>query len=225
MTRMFIALYLLAQTLAAQAQNAPARLGELAAAADLVGVAQVIDTDYQYTRSFPSGGTAFLRMLIPYKVTQPYDALVQVYEEGLHEHECYFPNPPVTEEGRRYLVFLRVNPDRPGQYLGLPGGCALEMLVTTDNEYALRYPPSGIELADELLPLVKPLHFSDAHAVPDNEQLAVDERNELLSGGWLKHLDDGRFAYTHGIPVAEVRDLLGADNLTLERHLLQPRED
>lgn len=205
----------------AGAQEAP-RLSELAATADLVAVAQVIDTDYQYTREFPSGGTAFLRILIPYKVTRPLGDLVEVYEEGLHPHECYFPNPSVAEEGRRYLVFLRINPERQQQYLGQSWGCALEVLVNSDNEYALRFPPHLAGFSAELQPWAQPMTFGDQYAVPSNEQIDVSERNRLLEGDWLRRRDDGRYEFTHGVPMPAVRGLLGADNLTLDRNLLRP---
>ncbi|MEM1411040.1 MAG: hypothetical protein AAGH19_01675, partial [Pseudomonadota bacterium] len=110
---------------AQEEETPPPSLQELAAEADLVALVQVLDTDYEYARDFPIGGTAFLRILIPYKLDRPLPDIIQVYEEGLHDTECYFPNPPVTEEGRRYLLFVRQNPDVEDQYLGLDAGCSL----------------------------------------------------------------------------------------------------
>jgi hypothetical protein len=222
---LFLSLMLcLATRVVAQEEPGPS-INDLATKADLVAVAQVLDTDYQYTRDFPSGGMAFLRVLVPYKVTRPYTDLVEVYEEGLHEHECYFPDPPAGVEGRRYLVFLAHNPAREDQYLGQATGCALEMLVTADNDYALLYPPRGMAISDDLEGLAVPMKFSDRHAVPDNEQLEVEERNRLLEGGWLVKLDDGRFAYTHGISLSVIRGILGEANLTTDRQLLRQRTD
>jgi hypothetical protein len=204
------------------AELPPPSLSELAAEADLVALVQVLDTDYEYARDFPTGGTAFLRVLIPYKLNRPLPDIVEVYDEGLHEGECYFPNPPLTEEGRRYLLFARDNPDVEGQYLGLGPGCALTALVTSDNRYALRYPAEGFELADDLEPLAEPIDFADAHAVVDYEEIDADERLDLLARGYLEEREERTYKLTHGIPLAAVRQLLGEENLTRDRALLRP---
>lgn len=206
----------------AQEPTRPLALSELAATADLVALVQVLDTDYQYTREFASGGTAFLKVLIPYRVMRPIGDIVEVYEEGLHEHECYFDNPSVIEEGRRHLVFLRVNPEVEGQYLGLAGGCALAVLVTDDNRYALRYPLDGIEVDDRITELATELSFADAHAVLDEEDIMVEERNVLLEAGNLRRLDDGRYKFTRGVDLSLARQLLGEENLTMDRALRRP---
>ena len=213
-----------AQDAGSEASEAPPppTLSELAAEADLVALVQVLDTDYEYARDFPVGGTAFLRVLIPYKLDQPLPDIIEVYEEGLHEGECYFPNPPVTEEGRRYLVFVRRNPDVAGQYLGLGPGCSLTALVTADNRYALRYPPEGLEVADDLETLAVPIDFADKHAVLDYEALDPSERNALLQQGLLEEREERRYKLTHGIALGDARALLGEDNLTRDRALLRP---
>lgn len=200
----------------------PVSLNELASEADLVALVQVLDTDYEYARDFPIGGTAFLRILIPYKLDRPLPDIVEVYDEGLREGECYFPNPPVTEEGRRYLLFVRRNPEVEGQYLGMEEGCALTALVTVENRYALRYPAEGIDITDDLSSLAEPMNFADAHAVLDYEFLDVGERIELLSEGLVEERDDRTYKLTHGIPIGAVRPLLGAENLTTDRSLLRP---
>ena len=182
----------------------PVALADLATAADLVALVQVLDTDYEYARDFPIGGTAFLRILIPYKLDRPLPDIVEVYDEGLREGECYFPNPPVTEEGRRYLLFVRRNPEVEGQYLGMEEGCALTALVTVENRYALRYPAEGIDISDDL------------------SSLAVGERIELVSEGLVEERDDRTYKLTHGVPIGAVRTLLGAENLTTDRSLLRP---
>lgn len=216
----------LASALGAHAQTAPTEedapapvtFRQLADAADLIALVQVADTDYQYTRGFPSGGTAFLRVLIPYKVSRPLPDLVEVYEEGLHANECYFPDPSVFEEGRRYLVFLRSSEEVERQYNGLEAGCALEALVTAGNRYALRYPLDSITLADDFRALAEPMTFSDAYAHPEDEEITPVLRNEWLAEGWLAEEAEG-YRYTHGIPLAEARKRLGDDNLTRDRSL------
>ncbi|KAA9132075.1 hypothetical protein F3N42_07860 [Marinihelvus fidelis] len=202
----------------------PASLAELASQSDLVAVVQVADTDYVYARGFPTGGTAFLRVLIRWRLTHPVGDLVRVYDEGLHEGECYFQNPDVGEEGRRHLLFVRDNPDVDNQFLGLPHGCSLEVLVTADNGYALRYPPSNFELTNDLAALARPLQFADPYAVVDDDELTIAERDALLEGGWLVQQDDGRYRFTHGIPLGDLRPLLGEENLTHDRTLLRPTE-
>lgn len=202
----------------------PRTLPQLAARADFVGVIQVADTDYEYTRGFPSGGSAFLRILVPYKVTRPQQGLLEVYEEGLHEYECYFPNPTVFEEGRRYLVFLRTSEDVPKQYNGLEQGCALEVLVTADNRYAVRYPLDGMLLAHDHTEEARPIRFADSYAVLDEEALAPDRRNALLEDGWLARSGE-RYRYTHGIPLSRVRALIGSENLMFDRALKAGSQD
>jgi hypothetical protein len=137
----------------AQASATPVNLAQLARDADFVGVAQVRDTDYLRRRDIPVSGSAYLRVLIPYKSAAKSAAgeeLIEVYEKGLHEHECYFPNPSVFEEGRRYLLFLRRDPQHAERYRGFEQGCAIDVLVDSDNRYAVRLPVTGIPLADSL---------------------------------------------------------------------------
>ena len=110
-------------------QTSPVSLSELAMKADLVAVAQVKDTDYVYARSFPNEGSAFFKILIAYKLNNPVEEIIEVYDKGLHPNECYFENPTVFEEGRRYLVFFRLDPEDPEIYRGLTEGCALELFV------------------------------------------------------------------------------------------------
>lgn len=197
---------------------APVLLSDLAARADLVALVRVLDTDYQYTREFPSGGTAFLQVLIPYKVKRPLEDILQVYEEGLHAGECYFENPSVLEEGRRYLVFLKFSKDVADQYNGLPEGCKLKVLVTRDNVYALRYPATGILLADDLRPHARPMDFADSYALVPDEDISPGEREQLLADGFLEKHEQS-FRYTHGVELSKVRELLGPEALTLDRAL------
>jgi hypothetical protein len=193
-------------------KSPPADLTALAAAADLVALAQVRDTDYRTQRDIPVSGSAFLKILIAYKADRG-DELVEVYETGLHEHECYFPNPTVYEEGRRYLLFLRQDPDDAERYRGLPAGCALEVLVTGDNRYALRYPATGIELGAALDDSAEPMAFADRYALIADEDLAPAERNALRAAGYIESAGDDRWRYTHGVDLAAVRRLIDPDAL------------
>jgi len=196
----------------------PVAFAELAARADLVAVVRVLDTDYEYTRGFPSGGTAFLQVLIAYKVGRPLEDIIKVYEEGLHAGECYFENPTVWEEGRRHLVFLKFSPDVDDQYNGLPGGCKLDVLVSRDNRYALRYPVSGLAVTDDLKPFARRMDFSDEYAHVKDENISPGERQALLDAGYLVK-NGQRFAFTHGIELSVIRKLMGPDAPTLDRSL------
>ena len=62
---------------AAQEEPSPASLSTLAEKADIVAVAQIKDTDYIYTRSFPSEGSAFLKTLITYKANKPAEKIIE----------------------------------------------------------------------------------------------------------------------------------------------------
>lgn len=209
---------LLAAASVAQAQDTkpqppPKPLAELAREADFVGLVQVADTDYQYVRKFPNGGTAYLNVLFTYKNPNPKEDLIQVYEEGLHPFECYFPDPGVGQEGQRYLVFLRFHPKLKDTYQGLPQGCALTVFVTDDNRYALRYPDDGMALTDSLQSLVSPMNFADQHAVVSDDDLEVPVRNEELANGMLVRQGDN-FKYTHGITLEKIRKYIGDDALS-----------
>jgi hypothetical protein len=193
-------------------QAHPASLSELAAKADLVAVAQVKDTDYVYTRSFPSEGSAFLKILIAYKTSKPGEEIVEVYDKGLHPHECYFENPTVLEEGRRYLVFFRHDPEDPKIYRGLAEGCALEILVDESNRYALRYPLDGFQLTDKLDELAVEYDFRDNYALVSEESLSPAKRDDLLARGFIIHYQD-KFKYTHGIDLTAARNLIAIEAL------------
>lgn len=181
-------------------------LTELAAQADAVVLAQVRDTDYVYRRGFPVRGSAFFDVLIRYKLDGPAD-LLEVHEEGLHDNECYFPNPTVFEEGRRYLLFLRRDPAQPDRYRGLSAGCAVEILVERSNRYAVRMPVTGIALSDALADRSEPMEFADPHARETDESLSPPDRDAWLAAGWLAPTSGG-YVYTRGVDLGIVRRLI-----------------
>lgn len=190
-------------------------LSELASQADLVAVAQVVDTDYIYTRSFPSEGTAILKVLISYKANRAGEEFIEVYEKGLHPNECYFESPEFFLEGRRYLVFFSIDPVDPELYRGLPQGCALEILVTEDSTYALKYPVEGILLEDQFDGLATEYGFRDPHALVDEESLSPANRDKLLARRLIVPYED-HFKYTHGVDLTSVRKLIGSDALEVK---------
>lgn len=206
----------------------PISFADLATKADVIVLAQVKDTDYLYRHEYPVSGSAYLKVLIPYKVDQSLD-IVEVFEEGLHAAECYFPNPTVLEEGRRYLLFLNRDPDRPERYRGLAQGCALDVLVASDNRYLLRYPVTGIELSDSLQEHAVETQFSDPYALESEDSLASDERSVLLETGLLTPFESAKsvsgvrnttpietagrqWIYTRGIDLLTVRNLMDLDH-------------
>jgi len=201
------------------AKSAAVSLAQLASEADVIALVQMRDGDYRYQREFPVSGSAHLKVLIPYKVDRPME-MVEVYETGLHPNECYFPNPDVFEEGRRYLVFLRRDPDDEQRYRGLPMGCALDVLVTADNAYALRMPVTGIKLSDDLEGDARPMNFADSYAHESEELLDSVQREAWLSEGWLKReiTEEGQeLIYTQGVSLDKVRNLMGPDAVSLDR--------
>ena len=184
--------------------------------ADIVAVAQVKDTDYVYARSFPNEGSAFLKILIAYKLNNPVEEIVEVYEKGLHANECYFENPTVFEEGRRYLVFFRLDPEDPEIYRGLEEGCALELFVTQNNQYALKYPVEGIKLTDNLDELVSKFDYHDNYAVVADESLTPEVRNDLLARDLIIPYQDN-YKYTHGVDLTRARSLITTEALKPRR--------
>jgi len=204
----------------AEALKPPISLANLAAAADVVALVQMRDGDYRYQRKFPISGSAHLKVLISYKADQPLD-MIEVYEIGLHPHECYFPNPDMLEEGRRYLVFLRRDPDDHNRYRGLPEGCALDVLVTADNAYALRIPATGIDLSDDLLKFARDLQFADPYASVAIENMETAQREAWLEAGWLRQEinDEGQLlTFTRGVNINDVRTLMGPAGFSEDRH-------
>ena len=90
---LFIALLISAPLPAQEAPTtAPVSLAELAGKADLIVLGQVKDTDYFYRHEYPVSGSAYIKPLISYKAGRAAD-IIEVYEKGLHEQECYFPTP------------------------------------------------------------------------------------------------------------------------------------
>lgn len=187
-------------------------LSELAARSDLVALAQVRDTDYRRQREIPVSGSTYLRVLIPYKGATR-DELVEVYERGLRDYECYFPNPTVFEEGRRFLLFVVRDSEDPERYRGHLQGCALEVLVDEGNHYALRYPADGILLSDDLAALARPTRFADGYSVIEDEELLPARRDSLLAAGAIVAAGDGQWRYTQAVPLDEARRLIAPEAL------------
>ena len=187
-------------------------LSQLSARSDLVALAQVRDPDYRRQREIPVSGSAYLRVLIPYKGATR-DELVEVYERGLRDYECYFPNPTVFEEGRRYLLFLVRDDEEPERFRGHPQGCALEVLVDVEYRYTLRHPADGVLLADDMASMARPTRFADGYSVIEDEELLPARRDSLLAARAIVAVGDGQWRYTQAVPLDEARRLIAPQAL------------
>lgn len=190
---------------------------ELAGESDLVAVVQVDRTDYERRRGAPVEGTAWLEVLLPYKVPRPIDR-IRVIEEGYGEDRCYFDDVPLWAEQPRYLVFLTAA--EKGNYEGHRSACKLHVLVTADNRYAVRWPQDDLHLDESDEGLVQELEFVGPDSAIDVTEMTSIRRDDLRQRYRLEDVGDGTYRYTHGIPLEDFRSLLGADTLTLDRQQL-----
>jgi hypothetical protein len=187
----------------------------LAAESDLVVLVQLERTDYQRRRGFPVSGTAWARVLLRYKVPEPID-LVRIDEEGFGPDRCYFPDVPLWQELPRYLLFLERGEGR--DYTGHRAGCMLEVLVTRDNRYAVRWPQDDLLLNEEDLALVETLEFIGPGATLDASDSTTMERAALIEDDAMEDLGDRTLRYTRGIPLEVFRErIMGSDALTRDR--------
>ena len=89
---------------------------------------------------------------------------------------------------------------------------ALEILVTANNRYALKYPLEGIDLADQLDNLATRYDFRDNYAVVPEESLSPTTRDDLLARGLIIPYQ-GKFKYTHGVDLTAARKLISTEAL------------
>ena len=57
----------------------PISLADLGAKAEVIVLAQVKDTDYFYRHEYPVSGSAYLKILIPYRLDKPLE-IIEVHE-------------------------------------------------------------------------------------------------------------------------------------------------
>jgi hypothetical protein len=188
---------------------------QLAAESDLVVLGQLDRLDYERRRGFPVGGTAWVDVLVRYKVPQPID-LVRIVEEGFGPDRCYFPDVPLWQELPRYLLFLKRGEGR--DYVGHRAGCMLEVLVTADNRYAVRWPQDALILKEDELELVEELDFIGPGATMDATDTTSIGRAELIEDYYMEDLGDRTLRYTRGIPLEVFRErIMGSEALTRDR--------
>ncbi len=198
-----------------QDDDTPLPARQLAAESDVVALVQVDRVDYEKRRGFPVSGAAWLRVLIRYKVPDPID-YIKVAEEGFGPDRCYFDDYPLWAERPRYLVFLKHTDGH--EFEGHRGGCKLEVLVTEDNRYAIRFPQAGLLLDSDNEALVQELTFQGPGAFVDVSELTSLGREALLKDHHMIDAGDNRYRYTRGIRLEDFRQhVIGADNLTRDR--------
>lgn len=186
-------------------------LGVRAATSDLVVLAQLERTDYEYERGFPVAGEAWFRTLIRYKASIPIKGVLIVQEQGLHENECYFKQPMPWDERPRYLLFLRHDPDT-GSIRGHPDGCAIEILVRTDNSYAARWPQPAFGGEHgrgdaQLQSLVEEMEFQGPSARIDGSELLEHQRRARAERDFLR-IEGTDLIPTRGIELSSLRRLI-----------------
>ncbi|MDX1624913.1 MAG: hypothetical protein R3323_00250 [Wenzhouxiangellaceae bacterium] len=184
-------------------------LAERAATSDVVVVAQLERTDYDYQRDFPVGGETWFRALFGYKGGDDL-GLIIVPEQGLGNPGCYFPESLAELERPRYLLFLVRGEE--GELRGHPEGCALEVLVSSDNRYAVRWPQprfgDDAGLDDPVLrELARPLRFQGPLARIDASELLTHQRRDRAERMFMR-VDGSDLLPTRGIPLGELRGLM-----------------
>lgn len=179
----------------------PPALAELVTAADLVAVAQLNDTRYEYLRGFPNKGVAWMRPLIKYKSDREID-IFTVYDEGVKGAHCYFPDTARWQEGNRFLIFLKH--EEFIRYRGVAPVCYLPVSVTSGNQYALRLPVDNVELPEELLQQAQVYQFTDSGSRIDATELLREEKTRLIADRQMEDEGD-TLVYTRGIPISAIR--------------------
>jgi len=77
---------------------------------------------------------------------------------------------------------------------------------------------SGMRISEDVSGLARELAFQDENAFVADENITPPVRARLLEAGQL--IKDGeRYRYTVGVPLEEVRKLLGPDGVTTDRSL------
>lgn len=177
--------------------------------ADVVAVAQMVNTDYQKTRDLNAKGQAFLTVHVPYKGVEKNELLI-VSSKGFETHNCYYPDR--IGEGERFLVFLKKSKNE-GEFLGFKPYCQLQVLLTDTGEYALRYPLKlDFEIPTEL---VKTIEYNDPNAQIDATDwtgISREEHQQQFNSTLSEDADMFQkffyLTYTQGVMIYEIRKLM-----------------
>lgn len=177
---------------------------------DLVAIVQLDDIDYKVVRGFPRKGSAYLKILIAYKLPEGFDKQekVEVYDEGLEDFRCYYTDR--ENDGARFLVFLNKDPDSD-RFVGTQPYCNLPVFVSSQFEYALLYPIADQLIEDESI--VHTFNFTDQYVWNTTTPL-TSTRLDFLKKYYEIQIIGDQFRYTRGIKVEDVRrHLLGITEL------------
>lgn len=189
----------------------PHWLAERAAGSDLVVLAQLERVDYEYERDFAVGGEAWFRPLIRYKTSIAPRGLLIVQERGLRENECYFDEPLPWDERARYLLFLNHDP-ATDSIRGHPDGCAIEVLVRSDNSYAARWPQPAFGGENgrgdaALAPLVQEMEFQGPRSRIDASEMLDHQRRARAEREFMR-IEGTDLVPTRGIELSDLRRLM-----------------
>lgn len=194
------------------AEAGPLHPAQLAAESDLVALIQLESLNYERRRGFPVSGHAWGEVLISYKWEQAID-VVRIEEEGLGPDRCYFPDVPLWQELPRYLVFL--NRARPQSFTGHRRGCMLEVLVTGDHRYAVRWPQDGLVLTEEEKSLIEELDFIGPGSRIDSSEMTSLRREALMRDFYMEDAGNFELRYSRGVPLSVFREqIIGGAALT-----------
>lgn len=199
-------------------------LAERAATSDVVVLAKLDRTDYEYARGFPVDGRAWFDVLLSYKAPRVVERFI-VKESGLKDIECYFPETESDVENPRYLLFLVTDPD--DGYRGHPDGCSFEVLVGADNGYAIRWPQPALGGEDgggdeALQALVQPMTFQGPRSRIDASDMLAHQRRARAEAQFMR-VDGTALLPTRGIPLSDFRQLM-RDGLISEDGAMRARE-
>ncbi len=184
-------------------------LAEAADWADMIAIAQVEDIDYKKQRSLNASGTAWLKILVPYKGETTKDDYIEVKAQGFEDWVCYYPDR--LNEGHRYLVFLKK--EKSGLYTGFKPWCQLQVLLDKHGRYALRYPlDAKVPIPDEY---IKDIEYNDPHALIDATEWSSLRREEWSDSHFAREIVTEKgptkqyhMKYTKGVPVEYFRPLM-----------------
>jgi len=190
---------------------------------DYVVLAQLHIYKYENKRDVPVAGDSWFDVLVSYKVPRPVER-IKVVEEGFGERKCYFEDVELFNEMPRYLLFLvDYEQGEAGEVRGHPDGCAVPVVTTTDNRYAVRWPIENLRFDSDVESLVEELEFHGPGAFVDLSDMVGYRREEQIERLDLVPAEDDRgrreiYRYTRGIPLGVFRkELIGTENLTRDR--------
>lgn len=213
MRKLLAGLFLFLPALVIAQEDRPT-VAELAANADVIALVMVEQVDYETTRDFPSSGSGFLSVLIPYRGDIKKGDWLEVKEKGLHDYACYYPEPDIFAfDGARFLVMLQ-KAETGDSYHGTAPGCMIPVYVTSDNRYAVQYPVDGLDNR-ELAPLVREFEFNDPAAFVDASDYTQRQLEQFIGRYAARKVetdayapDTQRYVYTRGVPLSDFRKLI-----------------